>query len=69
METPILDLEDYSYAYKLYGEAIQRRDFGMTIEKSFKTKLNYYKEVTGFEETEPNSIMHYRIGQYTACKN
>lgn len=57
--------DEYVNGYKLYGDAIQRRKSGMTIEKSFKTKLGYYKEVTGFEGTEPNSIMMYRIAQYT----
>ncbi|RKQ43395.1 hypothetical protein BXY85_4017 [Roseivirga pacifica] len=70
MEIPMLDEEEYAIAHKLYGEALGRRKPGMTREESFKPMLNYYKEVTGFEETEPNAIMHHRIAQYgPPCEN
>ena len=60
----MLDEEEYAIAHKLYGEAFGRRKSGMTREESFKPMLDYYKEVTGLEETEPNAIMHHRIAQY-----
>ena len=35
----------------------------------FKDLLDYYKRITGFEDTEPNAIMHHQIEQYgPPCK-
>tara|TARA_R110002050_G_C8657940_1_gene490836 strand:+ start:346 stop:648 length:303 start_codon:yes stop_codon:yes gene_type:complete len=70
MEIPMLDEEEYAIAHKLYGKAFERRESGTTREQRFKPMLDYYKEVTGFEETEPNAIMHHRIAQYgPPCEN
>lgn len=33
-------------------------------QERFTDLLDYYFEVTGFQETEPNAIMHHRIEQY-----
>ena len=64
MEVPMLDEEEYLVAYTLYGKAFERRKAGMTREESFKPMLDFYNELTGFGETEPNAIMHHRIAQY-----
>lgn len=65
----MLDEEEYLIANKLYllgMKNISSRDRKIR----FKELLDYYKEVTGFEETEPNAIMHHRIAQYGApCEN
>ncbi len=69
MEVPMLDEEEYLIAYKLYGEAFKRLKSRMTREESFKPMLDFYNELTGFGETEPNAIMHHRIAQYgTPCE-
>lgn len=64
MEVPMLNEEQYAKAYELYGEAIKDiyREGGRFVR--FKPLLDYYKEVTGWDETEPNAIMHHRIAQY-----
>ena len=64
MEVPMLNEEQYAKAYELYGEAISdiNREGGRLVR--FKPLLDYYKEVTGWDETEPNAIMHHRIAQY-----
>jgi hypothetical protein len=64
MEIPMLDEEEYLIAHKLYLESFNRRKSGMTREEGFKPLLDYYKDITGFEETEPNAVMHHRIVQY-----
>ncbi len=60
----MLDEEEYAIAHRLYGESFPKRANGMSIEESFKPLLDYYKEVTGEEETEPNAVMHHRVAQY-----
>lgn len=60
----MLDEEEYLIAHKLYLESFNRRKSGMTREEGFKPLLDYYKDITGFEETEPNAVMHHRIAQY-----
>jgi hypothetical protein len=64
MEIPMLDEEEYQQAIKLYGAGMQRfREGEMAREDRFKALLDYYHQVTGFIETEPNAIMHHRIAQ------
>ncbi|SNZ01071.1 hypothetical protein [Flagellimonas pacifica] len=70
MEIPMLNEEEYAIAHKLYLKSFKRRISGMTREEGFKPLLDYYREITGFEETEPNAIMHHRIAQYgPSCQN
>ena len=64
MELPMLDEEEYRIAAGLYGEGFKRRSGGMSRAESMQPLLDYYKEVTGMEETEPNAIMHHRVAQY-----
>lgn len=70
MEIPMLNEEEFEIADKLYGEAIRNAKFGKERELRFKPLLDYFKEITGYAETEPNAIMHHRIEQYgPACEN
>ena len=70
MEIPMLNEDEYLIAHKLYGKGFQNRKSGIERKLCFKEILDYYKEVTGFEETEPNAIMHHRIELYGAdCPN
>jgi len=64
----MLNEEEYAIANKLYKEAFGRVGSGKTIKEKFKPLLDYYFGLTGFEETEPNAIMHHRISIYgPAC--
>ena len=70
MEVPMLDEEEYKIASKLYRDGFQTGKCSMTRKKRFKDLLDYYKDLTGFEETNPNAIMHHRIDLYgSACEN
>lgn len=43
---------------------------GLTVEELFRPVREKYKELTGFEETNHNAIMHHRISIYgEPCKN
>jgi len=70
MEVPMLDKDEYAKAHKLYGECMRdiHKEGGRLAR--FKPLLDYYKEVTGWDETEPNAIMHHRFEQYgPPCEN
>jgi hypothetical protein len=70
MEVPMLDEEEYKVASKLYREGFETGKCSMTRKKRFKNLLIYYKELTGFEANNPNSIMHHRISLYgSECEN
>jgi hypothetical protein len=60
-EMPMLDEAEYKTAYELYGKAFRTPG---NMQEKFKELLTYYKEVTGFEATVPNAIMHHGIAQY-----
>lgn len=64
MEIPMLDEEEYAIAHKLALESFERRKSGLTRAEGFKPLLDYYKNLTGFDETEPNAILHHRILLY-----
>jgi len=70
MKIAMLDEEEYAIANKLYGKGFRNKKAKIERKLSFKELLDYYREVTGFEETEPNAIMHHRIALYGAdCPN
>ena len=76
MEIPMLDEEEFKKAYELYGKGFEntRERIGTNLsferKEAFREVLDYYFEVTGFRETEPNAIMHHRIEQYgPPCEN
>lgn len=65
MEIPMLDETEFEMVSKLYGDAFKHKiGSGITREEKFKPMLEYYEEITGYKETEPNAIMHHRISQY-----
>jgi len=63
MEIPMLDEEEYWKAYELYGVGMKNWRGGSRRE-AFKELLDFYRALTGFDETEPNAILHHRIAQY-----
>lgn len=64
MEIPMLDEEEFASAHKLYMKSLLRTKSDLSNDDHFKPLLDYYKNLTGFDETEPNAIMHHRISQY-----
>lgn len=62
MEVPMLNEDEFAVAAELYSNAFKAN--GQTREDRFKPLLDYYYEVTGHRETEPNAIMHHRVAQY-----
>lgn len=64
MELPMLDDDEYLKAAELYGQALRNIHSASDRKTRFKPLLDYYKEVTGWDETEPNAIMHHCISQY-----
>jgi len=61
MEIPMLDKDEFSIASELYskGFRIAKAD----RQERFKELLEYYNNLTGFKETEPNAIMHHSLEQ------
>lgn len=64
MEVPMLDEAEFTIASSLLKKAFEKDNPSKTLKERFKPLVEYYKEVTGFEETNPNVIMHHRIAQY-----
>lgn len=72
MDVPMLDEEEGKIASKLLAEGFQ--EFKTARKKpfneNFKKLLDYYNNLTGFEETNPNAIMHHFIDMYGPdCEN
>ncbi|MEO8146979.1 MAG: hypothetical protein ABI723_05040 [Bacteroidia bacterium] len=68
MEIPMLDEAEYEQARLYYSEEF--KNLKHNRQERFKKILDYYFEITGFEETEPNAIMHHRISIYgPPCEN
>ena len=64
MEVSMLNEEEYSIAFKLYGEGLGSVNDARSRSERFSPLLDYYKSVTGEEEINPNAVMHHRIAQY-----
>ncbi|OOV25057.1 hypothetical protein BXU11_16025 [Flavobacterium sp. LM5] len=68
MDIPMLDKEEFAIASKLYSKGF--RIGNENIQDRFQELLDYYNDLTGFGETEPNAIMHHAIEQIGPdCKN
>ena len=68
METPMLNKEEFAIASELYSKGFKK--INKVRQERFKELLEYYNDLTGFSETEPNAIMHHsleKIGQ--DCEN
>jgi hypothetical protein len=59
MEVQMLDDHEFKIAKGLYSEGFRR-----TKPDRFQPLLDFYNALTGFNETEPNAIMHHQISQY-----
>lgn len=70
MEVPMLNEEEFETAQRLCAQMFDLRRSGRSREDSSIPILEYYKELTGFDETEPNAIMHHRLSLYgPACES
>ena len=64
----MLDEEEFEKARELYSLGF-KNGVSDRLER-FKLLLDYYNNLTGFEETEPNAIMHHEIALYgPPCEN
>ncbi len=69
MEVPMLDDDEFKKAFELMGSAF-RKELGISLSERHKPLLDYYNNLTGFGETNPNAIMHHRISDYgPPCEN
>jgi hypothetical protein len=59
IDVPMLDDNEFEKAKELYSLG-----FKNAKADRFRPLLEYYKNVTGFEETEAAAIMHHQISQY-----
>jgi len=60
----MLDEDEYKTARQLYKKGFRNINDFENRKIQFKELLDFYKEITGFEETEPNAIMHHRIEEF-----
>jgi hypothetical protein len=68
MDVPMLEGEEGKKAQELYAAGF--RTPGSNFQKKFKALIDYYKEVTGEEETNPNAIIHHIAETYgPPCEN
>lgn len=72
MDVPMLDEEEGKIASKLLAEGFQEFKTARKtlLNENFKKLLDYYNNLTGFEETNSNAIMHHFIDMYGPdCEN
>ncbi|OJJ19881.1 hypothetical protein BKI52_15485 [marine bacterium AO1-C] len=76
MEVPMLDDDEFAKAYKIYGEvftSVRRKGLpkgATSLKDAFKPFLDYYNNLTGWDETNPNAILHHHISIYgPPCEN
>lgn len=62
MAVAMLDEHEFRKAYELYSDGMQAGEG--TREERYKPLLDYYFQVTGQKETEPNAVMHHRVAHY-----
>ena len=55
----MLDDGEFKEAKRLYNEGCKNANH-----ERFKSLLDYYNTLTGFNETEAAAIMHHQISQY-----
>jgi hypothetical protein len=69
MEVTMLDEAEYSIAYKIYGNIIGNLSADSQQERR-KQLADYYYNLTGEKDSNPNSILHHRIALYgSPCEN
>lgn len=80
MEIPMLDEEEFAEIANLYSEAMKgvkrfREASGAdlthpTVKELFRPVRERYEQLTGFQESNENAIMHHRLALYgPPCKH
>jgi hypothetical protein len=65
MEIPMLDEVEFEKASDLYRKGFHNHEVSLESRSlRFKELLDFYFEITGYTETEPNAILHHRIELY-----
>jgi len=64
MKVPMLDEDEYQKARELSQAAMHDKNTHATMASRFKPLLDYYKKLSGWEEINPNAILHHRIELY-----
>lgn len=59
---PMMEEEEYTVAFSLYQQAFKLS--GKSITERFEPLVDYYEKLSGFRDTNPNSIIHHRIALY-----
>jgi len=68
MEVPMLEGEESKIASRLYSDGFKKLE--KDRQKRFQKLLDYYNDLTGFNETEPNAIAHHFVDMYGPdCEN
>ena len=62
MDVPMLEGEESKIASQLYAEGFKILE--KDRQKRFKKLLDYYNDLTGSGETEPNVIVHHFADMY-----
>jgi hypothetical protein len=62
MEMPMLNEAEFGCVYALYRAAFRKK--GEPLEKRFQPVCDLYKQISGYNETDANAIMHHRISLY-----
>ncbi|WP_228424135.1 hypothetical protein [Chryseobacterium geocarposphaerae] len=68
----MLNKEEGEIASKLLAEGFQeaKKQMKVPFSENFRKLLDYYNNLSGFEETNPNAIMHHFIDMYGPdCEN
>lgn len=60
MEVPMLNEEEFRKAAELYKLAFRAG----SMEERSKPLRDYYRDLTGWDESNPNAIIHHRISLY-----
>jgi len=66
MKVPMLNEEEFTEARRLYGKGFKPSPGKSKVSERFSELVNYYNELSGWNETVANAIMHHRIEDYGA---
>lgn len=66
MDMPMLDEPEFARVQEAYSAAFQPRGERREpdVNARFSRVLELYREMTGFEETNPNAVLHHRLSLY-----
>lgn len=64
MDIPMMNEEEYAIAYELYRKGMHNKSAGKDQTQRFKELIDFYKDLSGIEETNPNAIIHHRLADF-----